>query len=55
VESKKLAYVEGIGSIVINTVLFGLKYWIGIMTGSIAIMADAWLLPGIRKCHKIGV
>ena len=41
-ESKKLAYVEGIGSIVINTVLFGLKYWIGIMTGSIAIMADAW-------------
>ena len=42
VESKKLAYVEGIGSIVINTVLFGLKYWIGIMTGSIAIIADAW-------------
>ncbi len=41
-ESKKLAYVEGIGSIVINTVLFGLKYWIGIMTGSIAIIADAW-------------
>ncbi|MCK4798238.1 MAG: cation transporter [Spirochaetes bacterium] len=42
VESKKLAYVEGIVSIVINTVLFGLKYWIGIMTGSIAIIADAW-------------
>jgi cation diffusion facilitator family transporter len=42
VESKKLAYVEGIGSIVINTVLFGLKYWVGIMTGSIAIIADAW-------------
>ena len=41
-ESKKLAYVEGIVSIVINTVLFGLKYWIGIMTGSIAIIADAW-------------
>ena len=41
-ESKKLAYVEGIGSIVINIVLFVLKYWIGIMTGSIAIIADAW-------------
>lgn len=41
-ESKKLAYVEGIGSIVINTVLFILKYWVGIMTGSIAIIADAW-------------
>ena len=42
-ESKKLAYVEGTGSIVINIVLFVLKYWIGIMTGSIAIIADAWL------------
>ena len=41
-ESKKLAYVEGTGSIVINIVLFVLKYWIGIMTGSIAIIADAW-------------
>ena len=41
-ETKKLAYIEGIGSIVINTVLFILKYWVGIMTGSIAIIADAW-------------
>jgi len=41
-ESKKLAYVEGIGSIVINSVLFILKYWVGIMTGSITIIADAW-------------
>ena len=41
-ESKKLAYIEGTGSIVINIVLFVLKYWIGIMTGSIAIIADAW-------------
>ena len=42
IESKKLAYIEGIGSITLNTILFVLKYWVGIMTGSIAIMADAW-------------
>ena len=41
-ETKKLAYIEGIGSIVINVILFILKYWVGIMTGSIAILADAW-------------
>ncbi|MBC8440953.1 MAG: cation transporter [Deltaproteobacteria bacterium] len=41
-ETKKLAYIEGIGSIVINVILFILKYWVGIMTGSIAIIADAW-------------
>ncbi|MBW1693711.1 MAG: cation transporter [Deltaproteobacteria bacterium] len=41
-ETKKLSYIEGIGSIVINVILFILKYWVGIMTGSIAIIADAW-------------
>ena len=41
-ESKKLAYIEGIGSIILNTILFIFKYWVGIMTGSIAIIADAW-------------
>ena len=41
-EAKKLSYIEGIGSIVINVILFILKYWVGIMTGSIAIIADAW-------------
>lgn len=35
-------YLEGILSIILNTVLFGLKYWVGITTGSIAIVADAW-------------
>ena len=35
-------YLEGSISIIINTVLFGLKYWVGIATGSIAIAADAW-------------
>jgi len=29
-------------SIVVNTLLFGLKYWAGIVTGSVAIIADAW-------------
>jgi cation diffusion facilitator family transporter len=37
-----LAYTEGWISIVLNTLLFGLKYWAGIMTGSVAIIADAW-------------
>ena len=41
-ETKKLSYIEGLGSIAINTILFILKYWVGIMTGSIAIIADAW-------------
>jgi len=35
-------YLEGILSICINTILFGLKYWVGITTGSIAIVADSW-------------
>jgi cation diffusion facilitator family transporter len=35
-------YLEGILSIILNTVLFGLKYWVGFATGSIAIVADAW-------------
>ena len=29
-------------SIFVNTLLFALKYWVGIITGSIAIIADAW-------------
>ena len=42
-ETKKLSYIEGIGSIAINVILFILKYWVGIMTGSIAIIADAFV------------
>jgi cation diffusion facilitator family transporter len=38
----KLAYTEGLLSIVINTLLFALKYWAGIVSGSVAIIADAW-------------
>lgn len=33
---------EGWISIIANTVLFALKYWAGIVTGSIALLADAW-------------
>lgn len=38
----KLSYLEGWISIVINTVLFVLKYWAGMTSGSVAVMADAW-------------
>ncbi|MCT4603660.1 MAG: cation transporter, partial [Marinifilum sp.] len=36
------AETEGWLSIVGNIVLFILKYWAGLVTGSIAIIADAW-------------
>lgn len=35
-------YLEGWLSIGLNVVLFSVKYWIGMATGSVAIMADAW-------------
>ena len=38
----KAQVTEGILSVVINAVLFVLKFWAGIVTGSIAIVADAW-------------
>ncbi len=34
----RLGYLEGVLSIVLNTVLFGLKYWVGLSTGSIAVI-----------------
>jgi len=33
---------EGWVSIVTNLLLFGLKYWAGVVSGSIALIADAW-------------
>ncbi len=39
---QKFSYIEGWTSIAINTVLFVLKYRAGLLTGSIAIIADAW-------------
>ncbi|MFH1379426.1 MAG: cation diffusion facilitator family transporter [bacterium] len=38
----KYGYIEGIVSIIVNTLLFALKLWIGIMTSSVALIADAW-------------
>jgi cation diffusion facilitator family transporter len=41
-QQNKYAYLEGWISIIINTLLFILKYWAGIVSSSIAIIADAW-------------
>jgi len=41
-ENNKLAYIEGWISIILNTFLFALKYWAGAVTGSVALIADAW-------------
>lgn len=38
----KAGYLAGGISIVVNALLFILKYWAGIVTGSIALTADAW-------------
>lgn len=40
--SKKYIIREGWLSITGNIILFGLKYWAGIVTGSLALIADAW-------------
>lgn len=39
---KKYIVTEGWISIIGNTFLFALKYWAGIVTGSLALIADAW-------------
>lgn len=41
-DKNKYIIREGWISIFANIVLFGLKYWAGIVTGSIALIADAW-------------
>ena len=35
-------YAEGIVSILVNNALFALKFWAGMTSGSIALIADAW-------------
>lgn len=40
--NKKIAYLQGWISIIVNGLLFILKYWAGFVTGSLALMADAW-------------
>jgi cation diffusion facilitator family transporter len=38
----KGGYIEGIASIIVNSILFALKFWAGVITGSLALTADAW-------------
>lgn len=38
----RAGYVEGVVSIIVNLMLFGLKLWAGIISSSIALVADAW-------------
>ncbi|TDO03329.1 cation diffusion facilitator family transporter [Sunxiuqinia elliptica] len=40
--NKKYIILEGWISIFTNLFLFGLKYWAGLVSGSIALIADAW-------------
>ena len=39
---KEAGYKEGLVSILVNTGLFFLKFWAGIVSGSLALKADAW-------------
>jgi cation diffusion facilitator family transporter len=41
-DRKKAQIVEGVLSVVVNAALFVIKIWVGIVTGSIAFIADAW-------------
>ncbi|MCL1812778.1 MAG: cation diffusion facilitator family transporter [Treponema sp.] len=41
-DKSKAQYIEGIVSIIMNLILFILKIWAGAVTGSIALIADAW-------------
>ena len=41
-KSHKAQVFEGVLSIVVNAVLFAAKFWVGLITGSVALMADAW-------------
>ena len=41
-DKKKLIYKQGWISIFTNGLLFISKYWVGVITGSVALMADAW-------------
>lgn len=41
-DKKRASYLEGTVSILANLALFAFKYWAGVVSGSIALMADAW-------------
>lgn len=63
IQHRRIAATQGWLAIIANTALFGFKYWVGLITGSVAIIADAWhtlsdslssimLLIGIRSASK---
>ncbi|MCL1885446.1 MAG: cation diffusion facilitator family transporter [Dehalococcoidia bacterium] len=39
---EKAQVFEGVLSVVVNALLFAVKLWVGLFTGSVALMADAW-------------
>ena len=39
---QRAGYIEGIVSIIVNTILFCFKLWAGIVSHSVALVADAW-------------
>lgn len=41
-DKEKAGYLEGAISVIVNSLLFVIKFWAGIVTGSIALTADAW-------------
>ena len=41
-DKAKASYLEGTISIVVNTALFAVKFYAGIITGSVALIADSW-------------
>lgn len=41
-KNTKYAVIEGWLSLFSNLLLFGLKFWVGIISGSVAVIADAW-------------
>jgi len=41
-ERAKAQVLEGVISVIVNAALFAVKFWAGMVTGSIALVADAW-------------
>ncbi|PTY40249.1 cation diffusion facilitator family transporter [Brachyspira hampsonii] len=41
-KKSKYMIIEGVVSVIINILLFAFKYIVGLLTGSLSIMADAW-------------
>lgn len=41
-DRQKAVYTEGIVSVIVNVFLFGIKFWAGVVSSSLALTADAW-------------